>query len=195
MYEHFLTKYVLSSSRDWTIPPQYLYILDSVRVLILGPYYKGRARRLKAIRSSLIDKGVRNCRLVLDFNTPPKVEGEKTYDLRKSEYWINQADLLLFIFLDGKYESGVAMELKHATDTKREYDTIVAYPEKKAAHISSLIGQYVSRYDPAITQIKSNTRREIVDKTLGVIVSKLETIYTKVSHRAAGEWELSTPSS
>ena len=180
---------LFSGFTDWTAPPQFLTILPLIRLLILGPYRGGGASRLKMVRNGLIDSGISNCRLVLDFSGPPPTPGERAYDLRKSKYWIDQADLLLFVFLGGKYEGGIALELRHALDTHREYHSAVSYLQANADPVSSLIREQVQVYSEAITQIGFQTYQQLVRKAGGFVASKLEVVYYTAYRRPAGEWE------
>jgi len=178
---------------DWTKAPSHLDVLPKVRLLILGPYRGGGASKLKRIRSSLITKGISNCRLVLDFRSPPEQPEDMTYDLAKSEYWIRRADILLFIFLGNTDNTGVAYELAYANRVlRRASDSIVAYYETNSASTSRLIKQHVIRYSREITEIRFDNDDILIEKSYGQIIPKLDILYHKLSRRRFGEWEKSS---
>ena len=162
------------SSARWLRPPEYLDCLPNVRLLVLGPYKNGGARRLKKIRHLLFERNLKNSRLVLDFDTPVKTITERSYDLRKSEYWINQADLILLLFFSTLDSGGVTMELEYCIKTNRESHCIVAYKESQSSSISGMIKQKVKRYNRTITEIWFQKNSDLRTRFLGTVTGVLE---------------------
>ncbi|MGI0080240.1 MAG: hypothetical protein ACRECH_11500 [Nitrososphaerales archaeon] len=159
-------------------------------MLVLGPYKDGGYQILSSIRNGLIANDISNSRIVTDFETPSKDSFDpSTYELSRSEYWIDNSDLLLFVFIAGLDGAGVAVELNYAIESDLMHRSIVAYNETEGYKLSLLIKGKVKRYSSLVTEIKYDTQDEVVRKAKGAVVSKLEILYEHLRRRASGEWE------
>ncbi len=176
---------------NWTSWPGYLAYLKDVRLLVLGSYKNGGYKILSEVTNGLIKAGIANSRLVADFD--PEAEKKQfdpeTYELSKSEYWIERADLLLFDFIAGLDNGGIAMELAYAIERDMMHRAIVAYNERDGKTVSSLIKQRVKRYSSLVTEIRYSNETELVDQVKGSVVSKLEMLYERLRFRTPEEWE------
>jgi hypothetical protein len=178
----------------WTTLPECLSIFPKIRLLELGSYAPSRIGRVKAVRDALIkDENLSNTRLVADFDTPLRNtgEGDGEYNLRKSEYWIPKADVLLFVFLG--QDTGVMYELTFALDKipGASSRTIIAYDRNE--HITSLLAGLTSRYSREISEVSFEKIENLCEQVAGTIASISSIIYYDVSYRPLGEWDLTVP--
>lgn len=176
----------------WTTAPEYLSILPKVRLLLLGSYSKSFMQRLESIKSGLIQGGLMNCRITKDFFTPNRMqnEPEQLYNLRKSEYWVRQADVLFFIFFSGTDNASVALELSETLSQipGNAWRTILAHEE----NVPSLIAGIGIRFQPEISLIPFSDDEDLQKQAIGNIVRLLDRLYPIILIRPDGEWECSS---
>jgi len=173
----------------WATPPEYLSILPKMRVLLLGSFHTELGLpKLKALKEYLIQNGVDNCRITRDFRSPLRMpnEQEDQYNLRKSEYWMRHADILVFVFFPGVDNASVGLELKEAVDNipGSTWRTILAYYENPPSLISGL-GRRISELSVA----NFSNEEELHEQVYGYIIGLLGRLYNTVSNRPIGEWE------
>ena len=176
---------------SWRGVPEYLTLLPIIRVLILGSYRSQYLNRLEAIRNELIGKGIINARLVKDFKVPVKYPGEPNpiYNLRKSEYWIDRADILLFIYFNNTDNASVGVELTTTLiNPGNAWRINLAYTDKTA----SLVVGLGMRHQPDISLIHYSEDIDIVTQCRGNIIGLLARFFRSVYQRPVGEWENSS---
>jgi hypothetical protein len=131
--------------------------------------------------------------MVCDFSTPPRHENETNgdYNLRKSEYWLDRADVYLFIFL-GHTDSGVMYELTFGLKIPGGASrSIVAYARGK--NVTSLLQGLVNRYRREISEISFDDPDSIGRQVAGYIAEMSSRLYAAgIKYRAIGEWETSS---
>jgi len=177
----------------WTTPPEYLMILPRIRVLLMGSFHpKLGLPKLKAIRDQLIQNGVRNCRMTIDFSSPVRMsyESEEGYNLRKSEYWINHTDVFILVFFPRTDNASIGVEetLILSSTPSNAWRTIVAF-SSRAHHIPSLPSGLSERYRPDISVIRFSNISDIQEQAKGYVVQLLARFYFTVHNRPDGEWE------
>jgi hypothetical protein len=178
----------------WTTVPEYLSIFPRIRLLELGSYAPQKMDTVKAVRDALIqNENLANARIVADFDSPISRKGETNgeYNLRKSEYWIPHADILLFLFLG--QDTGVMYELIFALYKIpwASNRTIVAYDRNE--HVTSLLAGLTSKYSRQISEISFEKIEDLCEPVAGVVAAISRIIYSDVIYRPLGEWELSQP--
>jgi len=174
---------------SWATPPEYLSILPKIRVLLLGSFHtKLGLPKLKALKDYLIQNGINNCRITMDFKSPFRMlnEQEDQYNLRKSEYWMRHADVLVFVFFPGVDNASVGLELKEAVDNipGSTWRMILAYYERPPSLISGL-GRRISELSVA----DFSDEEELHKQVYGYIIGLLGRLYNIVYSRPPGEWE------
>jgi hypothetical protein len=181
-------------ARDWSIPPEYLAIFPRIRVLILGSYAPDKIGIIRNVKKMLTEsEGLSNSRMVCDFFTPPRLKNETkgSYNLRKSEYWLNHADVYLFIFL-GDTDSGVMYELSVGLLIPGGPSrSIVAYARDK--NVTSLLEGIRDKYRREISEISFDDPDSIGRQVAGYIAEMSSRLYaTGIKYRPIGEWETSS---
>ncbi|MEM0328492.1 MAG: hypothetical protein QXU11_12305 [Thermoproteota archaeon] len=91
-------------------------------ILILGAYFPQEVQdRLDGLKLFLQNNGYKNTFLVKDLRDPPRMpqEEEDKYIARKSHFWMNRANVLLFVFFCKGKNEGVSVELGLATEMVR----------------------------------------------------------------------------
>jgi len=162
-----------------------------IRVLILGSYRQQYKSRLESIRDELIERGIHNTRLVSDFMVPTQETGEpnQVYNLRKSEYWIDRADILIFIFFDGTDNASVGVEITTTLiNPSNAWRINLAYTEST----SSLVVGLGIRHQPDVSLIHYSDDADIVKQSKGNIIRLLGRFYRSLYQRHIGEWENSS---
>jgi hypothetical protein len=181
----------LLSPYRW-VAPQYLQVKPVLRVLILGSYSNCALKTLEMLRDYLLAKGYAQTRLVKEFGFPRKNSGESrsAYNLRKSEYWIPKADVLVFVFCSNADNTGPAYELKHLCDIYYDmtWRCIVGISEPTPA-ISSLIYGLMDRWSREIQQVFFKTDTELQNGVRGALTNLLERLYFPTITRQETEWE------
>jgi len=177
---------------SWATAPEYMQIIPKVRLLMMGSYAQSFMQRLESIKNGLIKDGLTNCRMTKDFSTPSRMlnEPEKLYSLRKSEYWIRQADVLFFIFFFGTDNGSIGLELSTTLGQTpgNAWRTLLAYQE----NVPSLIEGYGIRFQPEISVIPFSDDIDLQKQATGNVVRLLGRLYSAVSTRPDGEWECSS---
>jgi hypothetical protein len=158
----------------------------------MGSYAKSFIQRLELLKNGLLQDGLTNCHMTKDFSTPLKMsnESEKLYNLRKSEYWIRQADVLFFIFFSGTDNASVALELSTTLNQNpgNAWRTILAYQED----VPSLIAGIGMRFQPEMSLIPFSDDLDLQKQATGNVVRLLSRLYPMVLTRPDGEWECSS---
>jgi hypothetical protein len=171
-------------------PTEFDSILSKVRLLILGSYAPRNIGKISHLRNRLLShEELVNSRLVEDFQTPRKHENESggAYNLRKSQYWIFQADVLLFVFL-GASDAGVMHELDLALSIPGAVNrTLVAYYRK--AHITSLLQGILDKYKRSIFEIPFEKIPSLASQVRGCVLELCDQLYISLTFRMDGEWE------
>jgi hypothetical protein len=182
----------LLSSNRW-VAPRYLQAKPVLRVLILGSYSTRALKTLEMLRDFLLAKGYVQTRLVKEFRFPKRNSGESrsAYNLRKSEYWIPKADVLVFVFCSNADNTGPAYELKHLIDIHCDmtWRCIVGISEP-APSISSLIYGLVDRWSREFQQVFFKTDAVLQEDVKGALTNLLERLYFLTINRQESEWEL-----
>jgi hypothetical protein len=184
-----------SASGRWDTPPEYLAVFPKVRLLVLGSYAPEKLDTVKDISHQLIqNEGLSNARLVSDFATPEmrNMESEGAYNLRKSEFWIPNADVLLFVFLG--QDAGVMHELDFAlTTVQLAARSIVAYD--RTAHVTSLLQGLIDRYTREVSEIPfdGGSLGNLCQQVAGNVAQIIPKIYWEILLRPPGGWECTTP--
>jgi len=176
------------SLSKWRVPPEYLTILPNIRVLILGSYSSPFLSRLESIRDEIIDRGISNAKLVKDFKVPAQQPNERlqAYNLRKSEYWIDRADIMIFVFFDGTDNASVGIELRTTLNNPgNAWRTLLAHTETTR----SLVVGLGIRYQPDLSLIPFSNDEDIVEQAEGNVIRLLERFYSLIYQRQSGEWE------
>ena len=154
----------------------------------MGSYRNRFLTKLESLRNGLIKENIANCRLAKDFDRPIKNEDEpiEEYYLRKSECWINHADIFLLVFYDGTDNASVGIELKTILlNPDNAWRTILAYEE----NVPSLVVGLGLRYQPEISFIPFSNDSDLLRQSIGNIARYLGRLYFEVSQRPLGEWE------
>lgn len=157
----------------------------------MGSYRNGSIFRLESIRDGLIKKKINNCRLASDFEKPIKLNGEPMdiYYLRKSEYWIQNADLFLLVFFDSTDNASVGIELSIIlSNPDNAWRTNLAYQE----NVPSLVSGLGKRFQPEISLIPFSDDSDLQRQAIGNIRRYLGRFYFEVYNRPEGEWEHSS---
>ena len=174
------------------VAPQYLQVKPFLRVLILGSYNDAAIQKLEMLEDYLQTKGYAQTRIVKEFRFPPKnpLESQSAYNLRKSEYWVPKADVLIFVFLPNVDNTGPAYELKHLCDNHFDmaWRSIVGISEPTPA-ISSLIYGLIDRWSGEIQQVFFSTDSKLHEGTRGALTNLLERLYFSAINRQKSEWE------
>ncbi|GAJ24080.1 unnamed protein product, partial [marine sediment metagenome] len=140
-----------------------------------------------------LDRGVHNIRLVKDFNIPTQMPNEPDglFYLRKSEYWIDRADILLFIFFSGTDNASVGIELQTTlANPGNAWRSLLAYAEDTP----SLVVGLGTRHQPDLSLIPFSNDLDIIKQGKGNIVRLLGSFYRSLYQRPSGEWETSSAS-
>lgn len=94
-------------------------VKDRLRIVIFGAYRPSEAKsRLVAFKEFLQSNGYPGTRLVDDFSIPTQNAGENlsVYLWQKCQYWLQTADVVIFVFFkEGKLE-GMTREFSHFVD-------------------------------------------------------------------------------
>ena len=171
----------------WTKEPEIIQIKDDVRVLLLGSYRDGCLTRLKNIRDA-IKLEFDNVRLAIDFEYPKQGVNEiqESYNLRASEYWLNNSDLQIFIFFKQTDNASVAIELAtHLYKFAKSSSTVVGVYE----NCPSLLAGLSKRFEPSLSYFTHNSDEDIISYSKGTITSRLKQFYPIVSYRQSFDWE------
>lgn len=119
-----------------------LHKLADLKILILGSYRPiGMAKRLEIIRDCLRTRGFTNTFLVKDLGDEPRFdEDDDIHWTDKSNHWMKNFDLSLFVFFADCDNSGVTDELNYFMTEKIEetFRCIILY-EDNIKQISSRI--------------------------------------------------------
>lgn len=174
----------------------YLQIKPKLRVLILGSYESSAIKRLESLKDFLLTKKYLQTALIKDFNQPARKNGEskKAFNLRKSEYWLPEADVPIFVFFQGADNSGVSIELKHLIDVYYDmvWRSIVATNNKPSEHpVSSLIGGIIDRWSTEIQHVPFENDNILLSDVKGALKNLLEKLYFSVIYRPPSLWETS----
>lgn len=89
-----------------------------LRVVIFGPYKEGGYKRLVELRKKLREYGYSMTDIVDELSDPPNSSGleKSVFDTVKSEYWISQCDVAIFVFFKDISHGSVTIELKELVD-------------------------------------------------------------------------------
>jgi hypothetical protein len=174
----------------------YLQIKPKLRVLILGSYENSAKKRLEGLKDFLLTKNYLQTALVKDFKQPIRKnnESKKLFNLRKSEYWLPEADVPIFVFFQGVDNSGVSIELKHLIDIYSDmaWRSIVAINDKPSEKpVSSLIGGIVERWKREIQPVYFENDSILLSGVRGALTNLLENLYFSVIRRSPSLWETS----
>jgi hypothetical protein len=134
-------------------------------------------------------EGLGNARLVADFDSPKAITGEEeaAYNLRKSEYWIEHADVLLFVFL-GSDDTGVTIELKTTLQIPGGASrSIVSYDRNQ--HVSSLLRATIGNYSRQVFEVPFETVESLCEQVRGCVLQMCDAIHLGIKYRPNGEWE------
>jgi hypothetical protein len=157
--------------------------------LILGTFRNSCLNRLKLIRNALIDYGLTNSRISLDFDFPVQAEHERPeiYNLRASEYWLQRSDVQLFIFFKGPDNASIGIELAtHLYNPRNSWSTIVGVYED----CPSLVAGLALRFEPSLTLFSHSNDDEIISQSEGQILSRLSQYYGMTRERQVGQREI-----
>jgi hypothetical protein len=183
------------SSENWKTAG-YLEVKPKLHILLLGSYDKKVMNRLQRLEDFLLSKNYLNTALVCDFDHPKRNidESKKLYNLRKSEYWLPEADIPVFVFFQGVDNSGVSIELKHMIDTYPDmsWRSIVAINDKPSEKpVSSLVGGITVRWKRQIQTIFFKNDDVLKTNVKGALTNILEPLYFQVIGRCPSLWETS----
>ena len=114
-------------------------VKDRLQIVIFGAYRPTESKaRLVKFKKFLQSSGYLGARLVEDFSTPVKEEGENLseYFWRKCKYWLEIADVVIFIFFkEGRLE-GMTSEFSHFLDNlKDKWWRGIVFTEPKISHM------------------------------------------------------------
>lgn len=168
-----------------------------IRILILGSYDDPALPVLRSIKDFIRTKGYINTKLIMDFNNPIRQadETDAEYNLRRTEFWLPKADVVLFIFLKGEFNSsGVGFELQHITNNYPDmmWRSIVAWSQKPRPNVTSLVEGLVDRWKKSTNVIFFGSVDRLCDEIFGVLTSVLGLLKNIVKNRGNEEWELDT---
>jgi hypothetical protein len=173
---------------SWLVIPEYLRILPNIRIIILGSYRNGCMCRLKNVRNGLIESGFQNTRLAIDFKIPLQMQDELTpsYNLRKSEYWLLNSHIQIFIFFPKTDNANIGIELKtHLTYPGNAWSTIIASYDNPP----SLVPGLGLRFQPELTMFNFSDDSDIISQSKGQIINLLSRLYNLPGINTLGEWE------
>ena len=168
-----------------------------IRVLILGSYDTAALPILSSIKDFIIAKGYINTKLVMDFNNPPRQENETdaAYNLKRTEFWLPKADVILFVFLKSDFNSsGVGFELQHISDNYPDmmWRSIVAWSQTPRPNVTTLVEGLVDRWKKSTNVIFFGNVNRLCDEIFGTLTSILGLLKNSVKNRGYEEWELDT---
>jgi hypothetical protein len=181
------------SSSAWE-QPFYLRAKPKLHVLILGCYKSSAVKHLERLRDFLRENEYLIACLVKDFNYPRKLptESDPSYNLRKSEHWIPESDIPIFVFLSKVDNTGVGYELKHLLDNFSDmaWRSIVCIDTSLGLKISSLLKGLIQRWSPSIQIIYFADDMELQSGSRGALTNLLERLLQRVIERKDGKWEM-----
>jgi len=114
-------------------------VKDRLQIVIFGAYKPPEAKkRLVDFKKFLQSQGYTGARLVEDFSIPARKEGEdiSVYFWQKCQYWLQTADVVIFVFFkEGKLE-GMTSEFSHFVDNlKDRMWRGIVFAEPKMSHM------------------------------------------------------------
>jgi hypothetical protein len=172
----------------------YLQAKPMLRILILGSYDKTAEEELYRIKKFLIGKGYVQTRLVEDFKNPLKEDNEiqSDYNLRKTEHWLPEADVGIFVFFPLVNNDGVELEFKHVNDFYLDmiWRSIIGWSQNPRPKVSSLMNGLVNRWNEIANIVFFENIADLNQEIYGVLIGILEKLYFRVIFRGKGEWEL-----
>lgn len=151
---------------------------DKPQITIFGSYQPPYDKRLEKLRDFLQDKGYKKTQLVRGVSFPIRLE-EKTKaqnDVMQSEYWIQNSDILLWIFFKNSDNAGVSNEFGQLKYLRKgdlwESVVFIESDDLENPIISNMITGILDNYD-AIQEYEflTNNDQMLYDQALGVLPS------------------------
>lgn len=160
-------------------------VKDKLKIVIFGPYKPEAVfNRLERFRNHLITIGYTQTSLVADLHTPVQAEGQgyREYLVFKCQYWLENADVVLFVlFREGRLE-GVATEFTHLIDNldRQMWRTVVFYEQHD---ISSMIGGRLDLFNQEIKSTDFDGDEDLHQKATGFLIDYLKKLYYQIRDR------------
>jgi hypothetical protein len=122
--------------------------------------------------------------------TPRYDEPEQAYNLRKSEYWIDQADSYLLVFVTGVDNGSVADESQMIIEMKDKAHHAIAFLPSGAGPASLPIGR-IQRHGRIIYTIHYDSFREPenIERLEGAVRELATELASVIRARSPSEWE------
>jgi len=156
---------------------------------IFGSYSKGSTERLEKICKFLQSAGYKNAKLVKDYDFPIKEnnESDEEWFESKSKFWLNNSDVLFFIFFKDADNTGVGSEFTTFTSNiDRIWRGVVFLEVKDYADsypISAMISSKIKRFEIQARQFKIKDDEELQNKILGTLPSFMKKLLDQISIR------------
>lgn len=160
-------------------------VKPKLRIVVFGPYKPDNAfTRLANFRDFLRDNGYSNTNLVADLNVPHKQSNQsfEEYLVFKCQYWLENADVVLFTLFRNARLEGVATEFTHLIDflKGRMWRAIVLYEQND---LSSMIGGRLNLFQREIQQTDFDGDQDLYDKSLGLLINYPKKLFFELRDR------------
>lgn len=160
-------------------------VKDKLKIVIFGPYKpEGAFNRLEGFRNHLREIGYTQTFLVADLDIPVQAPGQgyREYLVFKCQYWLENADVVLFVlFKEGRLE-GVATEFTHLIDNLdgQMWRTVVFYEQHD---ISSMIGGRLDLFNQEIKSTDFDGDEDLHQKATGYLIDYPKKLYYQIRDR------------
>ena len=160
-------------------------VKSKLRIVIFGPYKPDSAlTRLANFRDFLRENGYPNTNLVADFNIPQQQSDQsfEEYLVFKCEYWLENADVVLFTLFNNARLEGVSTEFTHLVDILkgRMWRTIVFHEQ---VDLSSMIKGRLNLFHREIQQTDFDGDQDLYEKSLGLLISYPKKLFFELRDR------------
>ena len=160
-------------------------IKDRLQVVIFGAYKPPASMvRLVNFRNHLRTMGYTCSSIVEDFDIPKQEDGQplSEYFLFKCQFWLENADVVLFVFFKEGRQEGVATEFTHLINyLKGRMWRAVVFTEN--TDLSTMIRGRLTLFNSEIKQTDFDGDADLYEKATGLLIDYPKKLFFDIRER------------